>query len=255
MTDELVLVDESRTGVIRLTLNRPARRNALSVEMLESLAARLRGAEERGARVVVLDANGPVFCAGLDLKEAADPHVAEQSATLLADVFRRLMSSSFVSLCVANGPAIGGGVGLVLACDLAIIADSMTLAFPELRRGIVPALVAVLLRRKVADGVARSMLLTGRPMAATDAMRYGLVHETAAAGELPATVERCLGDILAGGPNAILLTKSLLLSLDGELDAAFAAAHEAHVASRKNDEFVEGSAAFREKRSPHWVLT
>ena len=244
MNSDVLLIDDSRPGVRRLTLDRPEKRNALNIDLLERLEAAL----DFDGRVVVLAASGPAFCAGLDLKEAAD---AGRSAALLASVYRRLIGGPFVSVAVAQGAAVGGGVGLLLAADLAVAATPVSLAFPELRRGIVPAMVAALLRRKVGGGVARSMLLTGRPMAAAEAARVGLLH--AAAEDVTAAEAEVVEAVLAGAPGATAVTKRLLDELGDDLDEAFGAAHQAHLEARASSEFEEGSRAFREKRVPGWA--
>ena len=244
MNSDVLLIDDPRPGVRRLTLNRPEKRNALNVELLERLDAAL----DFDGRVVVVAANGPAFCAGLDLKETGD---AERSASLLASVYRRLIGGPFVSVAVAQGPAVGGGVGLLLAADLAVATSSVALAFPELRRGIVPALVAALLRRKIGDGTTRSMLLTGRPMGAAEAARVGLLH--AATEDVGAAEAEVVEAVLAGAPGATAVTKRLLDELGDDLDAAFGAAHAAHVESRESSEFEEGARAFREKHAPSWA--
>lgn len=251
MSDDLLLVEEA-AGVVTLTLNRPDKRNALSLALLEQMRSALDTA--RTARVVVVRGNGPIFCAGLDLKEAADAGTAEASAATLADVYERLANGDFASLCVAHGGALGGGAGFVLACDLTVADEGFQLAFPELRRGIVPALVAALLARRGGDGLVRSMLLTGRAMSAQDAKAAGLLHEVAG-DDLQHAVDRCIADLLQAAPATLGRTKRLLRDLAGDrLRRDFELAQAAHVESRHGSEFIEGTAAFRDKRPPSWVM-
>jgi enoyl-CoA hydratase/carnithine racemase len=246
MTD-LVHIEDRADGVRRVVLNRPEKRNAMSVAMLEKLDEALRD----DCRVLVLAATGPAFCAGLDLKESADAETAERSASLLAAVYRRLIEAPMMTIAVAQGAVRGGGVGLLLAADLTVANEEVSIAFPELRRGIVPALVAALLRRRVGDGTARSMLLTGRPMPASQAAHLGLIHDVDR--DLSAAETRVVDAALAAAPSATKLTKTLLGRLGSDLDEAFGAAHAAHVASRLSGEFQEGTAAFAEKRPPVWA--
>lgn len=112
------LVRRSAAGPIcRLVLNRPEKRNALNRALLQALWDGLQWAMGY-ARIVILSAEGPAFCAGLDLEEAADPAVAQATSELIAAVYRALAESPFIAIAAVQGAAIAGGAGLMTACDL-----------------------------------------------------------------------------------------------------------------------------------------
>src|SRR4051812_21822652 len=145
MTEKSVLIDSSDSAVTVITLNRPLKRNALSVQLLQELLAALQSVSRESARrALILNANGPVFCAGLDLKESADRDNRQKSAELLAAVYKTLVACPLVTIAAAQGAAIGGGVGLLSACDLAIATEDLQIGFPEVKRGLVAALVTAL---------------------------------------------------------------------------------------------------------------
>ena len=248
MTDVLQV---ERTGdVLKLTLNRPEQRNALSLALLRALKDAL---VDDTPRVVVIAGNGPVFCGGLDLKEMADGEKVVEATSLLADVFTRLATGPFLTVCAAQSRAVGGGAGFVLSCDLAVVDDGFELSFPELRRGIVPALVTVLLARRVNDGVSRSMLLTGRPASAQDLQRLGVVHEVA--GSSPSeSANRLAQSLLRQAPLATAATKRLLAEQEAiPLRDALHRAMNHHRDAAATAEAAEGTAAWREKREPAWA--
>ena len=244
--------DESMT---LLTLNRPERRNALSLELLDALCQALdRLAQEPRERVVILRGAGPAFCAGLDLNEAAQPELAERSAHLLAQTFRAAADSPLVTIAAVHGAAYAGGVGLMACCDLAVAADDLQIAFPEVRRGLAPALVAAILCGRLRDGELRELLLLGEPIGAERAFQMGLVQRVVAQQRLMEEVESMAAALLRGGPAAVRQTKRLLREFTAvDSQQRFARAMEAHLQARLSDEAREGLAAFREHRDPKWM--
>ena len=148
-SENILIVDDSNPAVRVCTLNRPSKRNALSIELAGRLADAVDSANQPGRRVLVLGAQGPVFCAGLDLAEAGDASKSHASARALARVYLSLASSPLVVIAAAQGGAFGGGVGLLAACDIAIAADDLRIGFPEVHRGLVAGLVTALLARQL----------------------------------------------------------------------------------------------------------
>src|SRR4029453_2363599 len=160
-----------------LTLNRPDKRNALSLELIEQIrAAVVEIGKDLSGRVLIIRANGPSFCAGLDLKEASQPGGAERSAEALAKMYEALCDSPLVTIAAARGSAGGGGAGIVWACDFVVAGEDLKLGFPEVHRGLVAALVTTLLRRQVNDRCARELVLLGQSIEATRALSLGLVN-------------------------------------------------------------------------------
>ena len=245
-----------RTGPTTVvTLNRPEKRNALGVELLEALCAAIADAEaDATQRVLILRGAGPAFCAGLDLSEAADPARAQVSATLIARALQMLSGARLVTIAVAQGAALAGGAGLLSACDFAVAADDTRVGYPEVRRGLVAGLVMTFLLRQVPERAAREILLTGEIFSAGQAREYGLVNRVVPAADLMAEAGKIAGAVLAGGPQAIAHTKQLLAELrprpvQDDLDRALAF----HLSARNSAEAQEGFAAFREKRAPRWA--
>lgn len=255
MSETLVLIDRPRTGVAELVLNRPERRNALSIALMNELVGAIeRLSEESGVRVLILRGAGSVFCSGLDLGEVADPSLAEAGADGVRRLFVALARTPLVTIAAAHGFATAGGAGLMAACDFAVAAEDLWVGFPEVRRGLVPALVATILRKKLRDADLRELFLLGSPIDAARARSMGLVFSVVSGASVRAEADRLAGLILKGGPQAIRSTKALLSEFDVEVDReAVHIALEHHLRSRISEEAQEGLAAFLEKREPKWA--
>ena len=255
MSTPLVLSASAGTGITLLTLNRAEKRNALSVELVQALLAALTAAEADPAqRVLIVTGVGPVFCAGLDLAEAAEPARAHQSAELIGQVLRRLSESRLVTIAVVRGAAIAGGAGLMSACDFAFAEETARIGYPETRRGLVAALVMTFLRRQLRERDARRLLLTGELVSGRHAEVIGLVNEALKADQLMSTALHTAAEVLQGGPEAVVRTKQLLAQLwPTPLSADLDRARAMHLEVRQSAEIQEGIAAYREKRPPGWA--
>lgn len=255
MSSSLVLVDVSNPGIVMLTLNRPEQRNALNGALFTALSAAIEKAgHDKSRRVMILRGQGKVFCAGLDLKEAAATvDQAEQGAHRAAELFKAIHNSRLVTIASIHGAAIAGGAGIVTACDLAIAAEGTQLGYPEVHRGLVAGLVMHFLLRLVGERAARHLTLTGEPIDAAEAHRIGLINSVVPAEQLSERTIALARHVLNGAPNALLRTKQLLDHLsprDMEKDLDYAL-HQ-HTAARESEEAAEGMAAFAEKRKPNW---
>lgn len=251
----LVLTEKPSPGIMLLTLNRGEKRNALSVELVQALLAALTEAENDAAqRVLILTGAGTVFCAGLDLAEAADPARAHHSAELIGQLLRRLSESRMVTVAVVRGAAIAGGAGLMSACDFAFAEESAQIGYPETRRGLVAALVMTFLRRQLRERDARRILLTGELFTGRHAETIGLVNEALKPDQLMPEALRVAAEVMQGGPEAVARTKQLLARLwPSPLPADLDQAMDIHLQTRQSAEIQEGIAAFREKRRPKWA--
>ena len=261
MSAPLVRRDDQGPIVV-MTLDRPDRRNALSRAMIAALSDGLdQVAAESGPRVVVLAGAGPVFCAGMDLKEATDPGAsaeAEQQAVddtrAIAHLIDQVHRFPRPTIAAVHGDALAGGAGLALACDLVVMADSARLGYPEVRRGLVAAVVMHDLVRQVGDRRARELLLTGAPIDAATAERWGLVNRVVPADRCRDAALELARTLLGSAPRALATTKRLLDEATGRPgDLRGAAAVSAAV--RVGDEASEGMLAFLEKREPRWGVT
>lgn len=204
--------------VATLTLTRESARNALSLDLLEALHARVEELAKRDDAVVaVVTGSGPAFCAGMDLKAVMDNSaLALKLLTSLAELTHKLRMLPQVTVARVNGAAIGGGCGLTTVCDISVTHADAKLGFPEVDLGVCPAVVAPWLVRKVGPGPARAILLRGGVMSGTEAHARGLVnHCVPSIGELDAFVNDLASRLAQGGPLALRATKRLLNELDG----------------------------------------
>ena len=251
-----VLITTTDGPVTTVTLNRPDKRNALNVELLTQLGAAITAAQaDASQRILVLRGAGTVFCSGLDLEEAAQPDRAHASADLVAQGLRTLSATRLVTVAAVQGAAIAGGAGLMSACDFAVATKDAKFGYPEVRRGLVPALIMTFLRRQLRERDARELLLLGKPFDAAHALAIGLVNRVVAdEAALETEVKTLVSSLLQGAPEAVAETKKLLAELwpvpvSTDLDRA----HAFHLSARNSAEAKEGVAAFREKRPPKWA--
>ena len=253
MTD-LLLEKEIQPGVTELTLNRPEKRNALNIPMLEAFCdAMERTSNRTGQRAVVIRGAGTVFCAGLDLKEATDPDQRERSAALVRQMLESVYSCPCVTIAAVQGAALAGGGGLMAACDIALATMESRFGFPEVHRGLVAGLIMTFLRRQLHERHARELLLLGEIIDAERAAEIGLITKAVPTDMLEEVLEAQLAQILKAPPGAVRDTKAWLDALwHHPLAEDLDGAHEVHVKMRSSAEAAEGMAAFIEKRKPHW---
>ena len=260
MTESLARLDIA-SEIARLTLSRPQKRNALTREFLNELDAAITAVEDApGLRVLTLEAEGPVFCAGMDLGEMEQRATHPDSAAEWkkdTEVYRRVVERLFATprptVAVVQGPVLAGGLGLVLACDVVLAAESATFSLPEPRRGITAAVVTPLLNYRLGPGNSGYLLLSGSGFSSADALRVGLCHAVAADGDLEERRQELVASILTGAPSALAISKRTLqdcagASLAEQLDRAMATSAEA----RETADAREGLAAFLERRKPSW---
>lgn len=241
-------------AVATITLDSPHNRNALSAQVRRELAAHLRTAlDDDGVRVVVLTHTGPVFCSGADLTEARGAAPQDQGVTELPGLLVALLGAAKPVVARLAGTARAGGLGLVAACDIVVASDDVTFAFPEVRLGLVPAVITVPLRRRVQAQALRALLLTGEVFDAGRAVAVGLLDAAVPAERLDEEVARQVGMLLRGAPGALAATKAVLADppeSDADELAVLGRLSAAHFASAEGQ---EGLAAFAQKRPPSWV--
>ncbi|MFM9960282.1 MAG: enoyl-CoA hydratase/isomerase family protein [Planctomycetaceae bacterium] len=254
MSDPVLLVECPDDATALLTLNRPERRNALTIELMEELCQTLDAlATEPRRRLVILNGAGPAFCAGLDLQESADLKVAELGAEWVARTLQTLSQSPLVTIVAAHGAAFAGGAGLLACCDFAIGTPELRIAFPEVRRGLVPALVGAILQDRLRDADLRELFFIGEPIAAEKAQAIGLVQRIVPTDRLLDEAQALAATILLGAPEAIRQTKRLLQELRSTAPSQrLAQALDFHKRARSSEEAREGIAAFFEHRTPNW---
>ncbi|USX48509.1 enoyl-CoA hydratase family protein [Lentzea sp. HUAS12] len=252
MAEELVHY-EVRRGIATITLDSPHNRNALSSQLRRELREHLTtAAKDDGVRVVVLTHTGPVFCSGMDLKEAAGASAGDQGVNEFPAILEQLWTSPKPVVAALNGPARAGGVGIVAACDIAVADAKATFAFSEVRIGVVPAVISVTVLPRLLPRQAHELFLTGETFDAQRAKEIGLLN--AATDDVEAEVRRYTDMLALGAPTALAATKEMLQQeRSTNLGEVFADMLELSARHFGGPEGQEGITAFREKRKPSWV--
>ena len=251
--NEALIKYRADLNVASITLDAPQRRNALSTRMIGELREALAAAvADPDVRVIVIDHTGPVFCAGADLKEsAAATRLEELPAAHLAELLADLCEAPKPVVAVAKGGAKGGGMGLVAAADLVVAVHNAPLSFSEVRLGVVPAVIAPVVARKLDPGLMRRLFLTGESFDAVRAGGWGLVTESVVPSSLEKRQAALVESLLAGGPSAQAGIKELTATPDLRTRLREAAALTAEYFF--SEEGREGVRSFIEKRTPSWV--
>ena len=245
---------ERRGPAAWITLAAPENRNALTAPMLAALTAHVRAAlDDDAVRALVLTGDGPAFCAGADLKSAGGAAASGTGNPFVA-LLRMLWEGPKPVVAAVNGVAFGGGVGLVAAADIAIAVDSAAFAFSEVRIGVIPAMISVVVLPKIGVHHGMRLFLTGETFGAAAARDYGLIHAVVPAAELTSAVQAEIDAIALGGPNAVREAKRLVRTVPHlSMDDAFAHTQEKIAALFSSPEAAEGMMAFAAKRKPSWA--
>ena len=251
----VVLVEKQTPQIRAIVLNRPERRNALTLELLNELNAAIKVASEQPQeRVLILRGAGAAFCTGLDLKEAADRTKAHATAEMVAKTLITLSQTRLITIAAVHGAAVAGGAGIMSACDFVIAVEGTKIGYPEVRRGLVAGLVMTFLRRQVGERNMRELLLGSEFIDANRAKEIGLVNRVVARNDLINEAQKVADSVLQGAPGALARTKRLIdelwwRSVKDDVDLAL----KYHLQARESSEAREGIAAFNEKRKPNWV--
>jgi enoyl-CoA hydratase/carnithine racemase len=251
MADELLI--DIADGIATVTLNRPEKRNALSEALIAKLRACFDDLERRrDVRVVVMRGNGPVFCAGMDLREVESRGGLTDPENDVVAAFQRVEASPLPSIALVHGDAIAGGCELALHCDLRVAAESARFAMPLARIGhIVPFKLGQKLVEILGPAFTRQLLLTGRPIDGRRAYEIGMVHEAVPAADVEKTGYELARTIAANAPLSLSGLKASIaraISLrdsvrHGDIDELVARVRVSRDAS-------EGRRAMLEKRPP-----
>jgi methylglutaconyl-CoA hydratase len=236
-----------------ITLNQPEKRNALSDEVVSGLLEHLRQAnDDSRVRTIVITGAGSAFCAGADLKSGGmRPSNAEHP---FVTVMKTIWNGPKPVIARINGPAFGGGVGLAAACDIAVASDAVTFSFSEVRIGVIPAMISVVVLPKLGPQQTMYLFLTGERFPAQRAVALGLIHRAVPADQLDSAIDEIVGMIRLGGPNAIGAAKQLVRTVPTmSMDDAFRWTSEIIAPLFASEEAAEGMMAFMEKRKPKWA--
>ncbi|WP_296533659.1 enoyl-CoA hydratase-related protein [Rhodoferax sp.] len=267
-------IQVQKTGATaQITLNRPALRNAMSLQMVAELQAALVALEaDKSVRVLVLRGAGGHFCAGADLQDMAsarmralqNPPASTQASVALDAVAQ--VNAQFGDLCVAyaqtplalvavlEGSVMGGGLGLACVADVALASESAVFRLPETALGVVPAQIAPFLVERLGYSQAKRLAVTGGRLNAANALAMGLVHAVHAPEQIDAVLAAVLAEIQACAPGAVAATKALMAKAR-LCEPASLVQEAARIFSRaaQGPEGLEGIAAFLQKRKPSWA--
>jgi isohexenylglutaconyl-CoA hydratase len=252
--------DGPQGGVLHVTLNRPAQRNAMSLAMVRELRVVLAQAELKAdTRVIVLRGEGGHFCAGADIadlaaaraKLAENPRALEETNAAFGELCVAYAGTGIATVAVVEGSCMGGGFGLACVADVTLASATARFRLPETSLGVVPAQIAPFLVERLGYAEAKRLAVTGASLDAGAALALRLVHGV---GDVDALLAATLADILASAPGAVAETKALMARARWQPPAALVA-DAAAVFSRAalGPEGQEGTMAFLQKRKPNWA--
>lgn len=262
MTEAAPLLRADADGIARLTLNRPAARNGLSLALMQALRAALAAiAADPAVRVVLLDGKGPAFCAGHDLREIAT-HFAdadgghgffEQAMAECAGLMQAITALPQPVIAVVEGVATAAGCQLVATADLAVAGEGARFCTPGVDIGLFCSTPAVALARAVPRKPAMEMLLTGLMIGSAEAQRIGLINRVVPAGGALDAAAALARHIAARSAHAVRLGKrSFYAQVEQPLAGAYRIAAATMVENLLAEDAAEGIGAFLQKRAPQW---
>ena len=256
----MAVVESARDGaVMRITINRPERRNALNEDVCAGIAASLDAAEaDPGVRLVVLTGAGDkAFCAGGDLKPGADGAPFSLNAAdprhYVITLFQRMERCGLPTIARVNGHALAGGLGLVCACDMAIAAETASFGVPEVRIGLFPMMILSYMMRIIPRRKLFEMTITGEAFDAATARELDIVNYVVPLAELDTRLDWLIARIVDKSPTGIKLGKQAFRAIeDMPLAKAFEYTQLMLPIMAQTEDAREGFAAFNEKRAPRW---
>lgn len=249
---------ERRGHALWLTIDRPARRNALSPAVLAGISAGLdeAAADDAIRAIVITGAGEQAFCSGADLAKGSGSFQFDPSRPHLeyADLLRKAWACPVPMIARVNGPCLAGGMGLFAVCDVAIAADHASFGLPEVKVGVFPAQVLSVLQHLIGPRWLAELCLTGEPIDAHRAERIGLVNQVVPGAELDAGTERLLARIVGKSPTAQRRGKAMMrAAFDMSFEQAISYLESQIVTLALTEDAKEGRAAFVEKRAPNWT--
>lgn len=256
--DEQILLAQEKDGIVTLTLNRPRVMNSLNFDLLHALKDQVDSLRlQRSIRVVIITGAGDkAFCAGADLKERAGltPDQVKTFIYTIRDLFSDIALLNKPVIAAVNGIALGGGTELLLAADIRLAAENATMGLTETRLAIIPGAGGTQrLPRLVGRGKAKELIFTGRRVGAKEALEIGLVNKVCPQETLLDECRQMAAMICETGPIAIEQAKyAINHGIETDLHTGLAIESNAYWATIPTEDRLEGLAAFREKRKPHY---
>ncbi|XP_050180942.1 enoyl-CoA hydratase domain-containing protein 3, mitochondrial [Myiozetetes cayanensis] len=255
---EPLTVRRQAGGVRTIVLNNPRRRNALSLPMLRCLRQDLlHDVKSRELRVIVIAAEGPVFCSGHDLKELStedDVKHHSQVFELCAEVMTLIQKLPVPVIAQVNGLATAAGCQLVASCDIAVASEKSKFATPGVNIGLFCSTPAVALGRSLPRKVALEMLFTGEPLSAHEALMHGLVSKVVPEDRLEEETMKISHKICESSKSVLALGKATFYrQITQDLDTAYKMTTQVMVDNLTLRDGQEGIEAFIQKRKPVWT--
>jgi methylglutaconyl-CoA hydratase len=251
---------EVNNKIAYLTLNRPDKRNALNSEMVAQLSDAFRKASmDEEAKVIVLKANGKVFCAGADLgylqqlqHNTFEENIAD--STQLASLFELIYTLNKVVIAQIHGHAIAGGCGLATVCDFSFAVPEANFGYTEVKIGFIPAIVSLFLIRKIGEGRARELLLSGELISAEQAQVYGLINYITEESALALNVQDFARKLCQNNSaQSMASTKQLIAHIQTmDLSSGLQFAARMNAETRESADCKKGIAAFLNKQEIRW---
>lgn len=249
---------KERVGYI--TLNRPEKRNALNAAVVSELKQAFQKAEsDEGVKIVVLKAEGEVFCAGADLEylQQLQENSYEENlkdSTHLMELYKQIYNLKKVVIAQINGHAIAGGAGLVSVCDFSFSVPDASFGYTEVKIGFIPAIVMVFLLRKIGEAKTRELLLSGNTFPAPEAKNIGLVNFIEENNNLETAVFEFAQKLASSNSaSSMELTKRMIAEVqEMEFESALMHASEANAQARGTEDCKKGIEAFLKKEKIRW---
>jgi len=249
---------ENRVGFI--TLCRSEKRNALNNEFVKQLTNEFDNAiEDTNCKVIVLEAEGTVFCGGADLQylqnlqnNTFEENVSDSEQLML--LFKKIYLSPKLVIANIQGHAIAGGCGLATVCDISVASENAKFGYPEVNIGFVPAIVSVFLLKKVGETIAKDLLLTGRKIDAKEAQKIGLITKAVKEDELKQYVLN-LANISCNknSSQSVLITKELIHKIQNlNIEEGLKEAVLFNANARKTEDFKKGISSFLNNEKLTW---
>ena len=241
MSDEVPLIVERDGEALMLSLNNTQKKNALTSEMMGALSGILGDVKNYdGLRVIVIKGNGSVFCSGADIN-TWNPEELQELLFSLSDC-------PVPTIAHVHGVCFGGGMGLASACDFVIAEEGTKFGFPEVKIGMIPAVISPYVSRKMSISRMRELFITGESFGIRQAYDFGFLYT------LDSDIEKLMAKIRKGAPLAQSFIKKLLSE---EVDKDYIDERDSHLAElitqiREGSEGQEGMSAFLQKRPPSW---
>ena len=252
MSEPAVLTDVA-DGVMTITINRPAAKNAVNKDVAVGIAAALDQLDaDDNTHVVILTGAGGTFCSGMDLKAFVTGETPYVEGRGFAGMVQRSTDKPLIA--AVEGYALAGGCELAITCDLIVAADNSKFGIPEVKRGLAAAAGGLVrLPRQIPSRVAMEMALTGDFMDADRALSLGLINQVAPAGEALAQAKVLAAKIAENGPLAVKRSKQVIKeSIDWSQDETFEKQQEIVNPVFSSEDAIGGATAFAEKRKPNW---